>query len=126
MLLKSNTSLTALDLSCNRLCFISFSLNTDNGISTEGVIKLSEALKSNSSLTSLNLKCNTLVASFHTHSIQVMLLVMKEVLNYLKRSNQIHHLRFSGSLEKLIVTSGNKLRSISTETQRCGTEFMTQ
>jgi hypothetical protein len=58
-----------------------------NDIGDEGAIKLFEALKWNSSLASLNLRGNRLVASFHTHSIQVMKLVLKEPSNYLKHSN---------------------------------------
>jgi hypothetical protein len=59
-------------------CFISFSLNTENNITPQGAMKLSEALKSNSSLTSLNLRCNSFVASFHSHSVQTTMLVLKE------------------------------------------------
>jgi hypothetical protein len=74
----------------NICCFISFSLTTDNNIDNEGVIKLSEALKAGTSLAHLNLGCNTLVASFHSHSFKITLLVVKEQSNYLKHSNQIH------------------------------------
>jgi hypothetical protein len=89
--LKSNTSLTSLNVESNTCCFISFSINTGNRIGTEGAFALSEALKSNSSLTWLSLYSNRLVASFHSHSIQVMILVMKELSIYLKHSNPIHH-----------------------------------
>jgi hypothetical protein len=89
--LKSNTSLTSLNLSCNRLsCFIILTLNTDCNIGNEGVIKLAEALKSNTSLTELKLGSNRLVASFHSHSIQFLVFMMKKQSNYLKCSNQIH------------------------------------
>src|SRR5690606_3312419 len=88
--LESHPALTSLNLSGNRLCFISFSLNTDNKIDDEGAIKLSEALKSNSTLSSLNLRCNRLVASFHSHTIQAIRLEMKELSKYLKHSNQTH------------------------------------
>jgi hypothetical protein len=88
--LKSNSSITILNLGRNCVgCFISFSLDIENYMSNEGAIELSEGLKSNSSLSSLNLYCNTLVASFHSHSIQVIILVLKEPLNYMKHSNQI-------------------------------------
>jgi hypothetical protein len=87
--LKSNSSLTVLDLSGMEQCFISFSLNAGNNIAAEGAISLSEALKSNSSLTTLYLTSNILVASFHSHPIQIITLAMKEPSNYLKRSNQI-------------------------------------
>jgi hypothetical protein len=86
--LKSNSSLTLLNHTGNKLCcFISFSLNTDNDIGTEGAINLSEALKFNSTLISLDLKRNRQIASFRSHSIQIMILVMKELSNYLKHSN---------------------------------------
>jgi hypothetical protein len=62
-LLKSNSSLTLLDLTGNKRCVISFSLNTDNDIGDEGAINLSEALKSNTSLTELNLSSNELFIS---------------------------------------------------------------
>jgi ABC-type polysaccharide/polyol phosphate export permease len=57
-------------------------------MNSEGAIKLSEAVKSNSSLTALALSSNILVASFHSHSIQIVALVVKEQSNYLKHSNQ--------------------------------------
>jgi hypothetical protein len=38
-----------------------------------------------------------LLASFHSHSIQAIVLVMKELSNYLKHSNPIHLSLFSGS-----------------------------
>jgi GDP-D-mannose dehydratase len=51
-------------------CFlISFSLNTDNNIDSEGITKLSEALKSNTSLSSLVLASNTF-GSLHLILIQ--------------------------------------------------------
>jgi hypothetical protein len=59
-------------------------------IGEDGAIKLSEALKSNSSLKVLDLSCNRLVASFHSHSIQIIILVLQQLSKYLKRSNQIH------------------------------------
>jgi hypothetical protein len=67
--LKSNTSLTALDLYSKACCFISFSRNTDNNVGSEGVTKLSEVLKSNTSLTKLNLGGNRLTTSFHSNSV---------------------------------------------------------
>jgi hypothetical protein len=75
------------------LLFLSFSLNTETNIGDEGAIKLSEALQSNTSLTTLNLSSNRLVASLHSHPIQIMILVMKEPANYPKHSNQIHLLQ---------------------------------
>jgi Ran GTPase-activating protein (RanGAP) involved in mRNA processing and transport len=64
--LKSNSSLTRLNLWSNKLVSSvhSFSLNTGTNIGEEGAIKLSEALKANSSLTSLNLGGNGLVDRF--------------------------------------------------------------
>jgi hypothetical protein len=53
-------------------------------------MKLFEALESNSSLTNLNVACNALVALFHSHSMQTMILVPKQLSNYLKHSAQIH------------------------------------
>jgi hypothetical protein len=42
-------------------------------------------------LISLDLKCKRIVASFHhSHSIQLSTLALKQRLNYLKYSNQIH------------------------------------
>jgi hypothetical protein len=79
--LKSNSSLTELDLTSRDLLLhecISFSLNTGNDVGTKGAIQLSEALKSNTTLTILDLNGNKLVASFHSHSIQVVLLAAKE------------------------------------------------
>jgi hypothetical protein len=70
--------------------FISFSLNTENDIGNEGVIKLSEALKSNTSLTSLRFRGNVLFGSFSSHLMQKIVLTVKQVSNYLKHSNQIH------------------------------------
>src|SRR5690606_29636309 len=68
-----------------------FSLNTGNKIRIEGAIKLFEALKSNSSLITLDLSSNRPVASFHhSHSIQRMILAVKELSNYLKHLNQMH------------------------------------
>jgi hypothetical protein len=43
---------------------ISYSLNTDSNIESEGAIELSEALKLNSSLTWLNLRGNRLIIVF--------------------------------------------------------------
>jgi hypothetical protein len=77
--LKLNTSLTSLNLSSNILllhCMLT--QYTGNSIGTEGGIKLSEALKSNSSLASLDLSGKQFVASFHSHSIQTIILVPKE------------------------------------------------
>src|SRR5690606_38982800 len=93
--LKSNSSLTSLDLYGNTSYFIPFSLFPDSDIDNEAAFKLSEALKSNSPLTSLYLGINRLIASFHSHSKQVMRLAMKELTNYLKHSNQIHLSLFS-------------------------------
>jgi Ran GTPase-activating protein (RanGAP) involved in mRNA processing and transport len=54
-----DNQLHSLDLSGTELVwFSSFSLNADNSIGKEGVIKLSEALKSTTSLTKLNLDSN--------------------------------------------------------------------
>jgi hypothetical protein len=89
--LKSNSSLTLLIL--DRIGFVaSFHSHsiTGNKLGNEGVAKLSEALKSNSSLTSLELSGNRLFDSFDSHSIQEIVLVQKELPNYLKHSNQIH------------------------------------
>jgi hypothetical protein len=79
--LKSNSYLTSINLSCRTCYFVSCSLNADNSIGTEGAVQLVEALKSNSSLTSLNLSCNILIA-FISHSIQLIILIMKEESNY--------------------------------------------
>jgi hypothetical protein len=77
--LKCNTSLTKLNLTCNRLCAASVhSHNTGNRIDNEGAVMLSEALKANTTLASLNLSSNKLLASFYPHSTQGMMLVMKE------------------------------------------------
>ena len=68
--LKSNTTLTALDLGCkykrrrhrikvlfnNKLCFFLI-LSTDNKIGFAGTKALCEALKSNKTLMKLNLSC---------------------------------------------------------------------
>jgi hypothetical protein len=71
--LKSNTTLTSLDLYSNGVfVFIAHSLG--NNIATEGVLKRPEALESNSSLTNLTLDGRRLVASFDSHSIQIILL----------------------------------------------------
>jgi hypothetical protein len=64
-----------------------FSLNTGNSVGDKGASKLFEALKSNTTLTSLNLFGNRIV-TFHSHSLQVMILKLKELANYLKHSNQ--------------------------------------
>jgi hypothetical protein len=53
--LKSNTTLTELNLRGNRPVSSSRSLNIGNMIENEGAIKLFEALKSNSTLTSFNI-----------------------------------------------------------------------
>jgi hypothetical protein len=92
--LKSNTSLLSLNLTSMDFLsvVISFSLASVNGITSEGAIKLSEALKSNSSLTSLCLACNSFVASFHSHEIQIIILLVKECKNYLKHSKSTHPL----------------------------------
>jgi hypothetical protein len=82
--LESNTALTSLYLGSNTCCFISFSLEIDNGISNEGAIRLSEALKSNTSLASLDLQGIRLDASFHSHTIQLMILKRKQLSDYLK------------------------------------------
>jgi hypothetical protein len=70
--LKSNSSLTSLDLYGKKLiCGIHiFSPNKDNLVGNEGATKLSEVLKSNSTLTHLDLSSNVLVlvASFRSHS----------------------------------------------------------
>jgi hypothetical protein len=71
------------------LRFILTPFNTGNYIGNEGVIKLSEALKSNSSLKKLNLTGNGLLASVHSHSVQIIPLEKKEQSNYLKHSDQI-------------------------------------
>jgi hypothetical protein len=84
---KLSTS-ASLDLSGIRLVASIHSLNADKEIGPEGAIILSKALKSNNSLASLNLSGNRLVASFRSHSIQGMVLDLKEQLNYLKHSNQ--------------------------------------
>jgi hypothetical protein len=65
----------------------SFSLNTDNEVDDVEAIMLSEALKSTASITELTL-IGIPVVSFHSHSIQIMKLVMKESSNCLKHSNQ--------------------------------------
>jgi hypothetical protein len=88
--LKSNSSLTSLDLFCNRLV-ASFHSNSIQLIRLVlKATKLFEAFKSNTSLTSLSLNRNILVASFHSHSIQIMILVLKGLSAYLKHSSQIH------------------------------------
>jgi hypothetical protein len=69
---SKQTPLSIISISKVTALFISFSLNADNEISDEGVIKLAEALKTNSSLTSLYLKRNNLVVSFHSHAMQIM------------------------------------------------------
>jgi hypothetical protein len=69
--------------------FISILTRTGNAIGDEGTIHLAEALKSNSSLATLYIYGNNLVASFHSHSIQITRLAPKEEPNYLKHSNQI-------------------------------------
>jgi hypothetical protein len=83
--LKSNSTLTSLNLSGTKLIalFISFSPDTGNNIGTEGGIMLAEALKYNSTLTYLNIIGNRLVGSFHSHTIQVRIRwVMKQPSNY--------------------------------------------
>jgi hypothetical protein len=59
MLLSQNLNSTVTEL-----LLVSFSLNTGNAITTEGAIKLSEALKSNASLAFLNLFRNKLAVHF--------------------------------------------------------------
>jgi hypothetical protein len=81
--LKSNSSLTRLDLSCNSLIVASFSRIADNNIGSKGAIGLSEALKANTSLTSLDLRGINLLLNFILTQ-QVMLLATKEQLHYLK------------------------------------------
>jgi hypothetical protein len=56
--LKSNTTLTSLNLGCMELVACWFSLNSDNALRDKGAIKLFEALQSNSSLVSLYLARN--------------------------------------------------------------------
>jgi hypothetical protein len=95
--LKSNSSLSDLNLSGDTCCLISFSLNTENKIGNEGAIQLFEALKSNTSITSLNLNGFKLVALFHSHPVQTIALIKNCCI---------------------------KLRSISAKTRRCGKRFM--
>jgi hypothetical protein len=67
-----------------------YSLNTQGVIfGKEEMTELSEALKVNSSLMSLDLTSDRLVDSTHSHSIQGIILAMKEPSNYLRHSNQI-------------------------------------
>jgi hypothetical protein len=78
-ILKTNTSLTALNLHrTTTYCFVSFSLYTGNNIGYEGALELCEALKSNSSLTALNLSGNSFVSSLHPHKVQITRLALKE------------------------------------------------
>jgi hypothetical protein len=98
--LKSNSSLTKLNLFSNSCSFISFSLHTDNDLGEEAAIELSEALKTNTSLTSLNISCNKLAALFHSHSTQVITLMMKEY-----QISQLFHL-FSLNTGTKIGTKG--------------------
>jgi hypothetical protein len=67
--LKSNSSLTALDVSGNRLVASSFSFNTDNSIGIEGQTKLLESLVSNTSLVFFVLDSSRSVASVHSHTV---------------------------------------------------------
>jgi hypothetical protein len=76
--LKSNTSLTSLDLYGNRPVASFHSHSIGNDIGAFGAIYLSEALKSNTSLTSLDLEGYLLVPLFHSHSIQAITLVLME------------------------------------------------
>jgi hypothetical protein len=82
-----DNQLETLDLTGRGIVAVIFSLNTGNWIGDEGAIQLSEALNSNTSLTSLYLSSNILIASFHSHSIQKIKLVLKEPSNYSKHSN---------------------------------------
>jgi hypothetical protein len=50
----------------------------DNHVDDEAAVNLSEALKSNTSLISLNLEPKNIFDSFHSHSIQIIILVMKD------------------------------------------------
>jgi hypothetical protein len=68
--LKSNSTLTLLDLACILLLHIILSLYKGNNFGNEEAFLLSEALKSNSSLTELDLSGNRLVVSFYSHSTQ--------------------------------------------------------
>jgi hypothetical protein len=80
--LKFNSSLTLLNISGNILVvFISFLRNTENDIGPKGGMQLCEALKSNSSLTFLDISRNSTCPLFHSHSMQVIGLVMKEPSN---------------------------------------------
>jgi hypothetical protein len=70
--LKSNSSLTQLSLNSNIVASIHTHSNEGNSIGSAGATKLFEALKSNSSVTALNLGGKRPVASFHSHSMQVL------------------------------------------------------
>jgi hypothetical protein len=67
-----------LDLCRKTCCAFHSHLNTDRNIGSEGAIVVAEVLKSNTTLKVLLLTCNKLIASFHSHSIQGITLVMKE------------------------------------------------
>jgi hypothetical protein len=86
--------------------------NTDNRIGTKGAMQLFEALESNSSLKFLNLWGNRLVASFHSHSKQGIILVVKQQPNYPKHSNQTHLLHHLNSKVNilLVVSFHNEYR----------------
>jgi hypothetical protein len=85
-ILKSNSSLTVLDLGGNKVdSSVLLTQYTANKIGDEGAIKLFEVIKSNSSLNLLDLRCNITVATFDSHLIQLIILVTEELSNYLKR-----------------------------------------
>src|SRR5690606_29195462 len=100
----------------NRFVTHFISLNTANNIGSEGAIKLSEALKVNTSLTWLDLYSNGLVASFHSHSIQIIKLVGAVKLSEaLKLNTSLTYLNLRGNNFCFISFSPNADNSISRE-----------
>jgi hypothetical protein len=117
--LKSNTSLTTLNLFCiHTVSDLFFSLDTDNSIGTEGSIRIIKALKLNSSITDLYLTSNFLLHFILAHSIQVMRWAIKVQSNYLKCSNATHlsHISCSAVINFYFISfSSNTANNISNE-----------
>jgi hypothetical protein len=89
--LKSNASLTSLDLGCTPQVIQIHSHSIGNYIGNQGAIKLFEALKINASLRDLDLISIRLVL-IHSHSTQkIQLLVLMQLLYCLKPLYQTQH-----------------------------------
>jgi Ran GTPase-activating protein (RanGAP) involved in mRNA processing and transport len=67
---------------------INLDFSGNKSFGNEGAFELAEELASNTSLTSLKLTGNAFLASFHSYTVQTLVLQLKEPSNYLKHSNQ--------------------------------------